>query len=119
VFNIRSLAFPYNKNFPAKFVQFSQIVFVTFRVSSEFRNPVAKSGFWQVGIYAALMPMPKATTDLNNFLKTRKNEIRLAWQFGRMKPKPIAHRMGQSAYRHFRLHPLTSDPAHVFTAPFG
>jgi hypothetical protein len=44
------------------------------------------------------MLVPEATTDLNDFLPSRKRQIRFSRELWRVKPIAVAHAMDKTAY---------------------
>jgi hypothetical protein len=60
--------------------------------------------------------MPKASVDKNHFLAPYESQIGLSWKVFAVQPEAKSHSVDETPNLKFRLHPLTSDPPHIFTS---
>ena len=61
-----------------EFLEAFLILFVTLHVPGQFRLPVFNPGFWNARIDAALVLMPEAAADFDDFMQPAENHVRLA-----------------------------------------
>ena len=65
---------------------------------------------------AFLVPMPKASVDLDNFAQSGEDKIGSSGKFLNVKPITKAHSMHEPADYHFWSRIFASDTAHIFTS---
>ena len=72
------LTLPDHQDPKAKGLQTLKIVNVSALVALQFRKPVVHPGFWDVGVNACPMLMPKAASNFDDLLEPGEDEIRFA-----------------------------------------
>ena len=97
-----NLAFPNRQNRPAVPFQVCVMLTVPFPVAGDFPFPILPVRFRNSGAAPAIVSMPKATMDKNNFSPGGKNQIRLSGQIFPMQPIAVAHGENHTTNRHFR-----------------
>jgi hypothetical protein len=84
------VAFPDDLAFPSKFAQKSRCIPVPLPIFSNLFDPIFAIVDWHTITTRAVMTMPEATMDENNFLQAAKDNIRTTRQILSMEPVTIS-----------------------------
>ena len=74
--HILEFAFPNDQRSPAEQLQGALVTDIPFPVTGKLLVPVSGSGFGAICDFAAIVAMPKAAMDKDNFLSRAENEVR-------------------------------------------
>lgn len=113
---ISNLAFSNYKNTPALPAQALDVLLVPSPIPFEFWEPVICMGLRLMREPAVSMRVPIAPIDLNDFSKTREDEVRRPRESADVQPVPVAHAVNQPTHGHLGRRILAADAPHVLTS---
>jgi hypothetical protein len=107
---VLQLALPHDEVLPSEFLQRSLIAKIAQAILAEFRLPKLEARFRQPAAFR--MPMPEAAVNEDNFLPSRKNDVRPAGKIPTVQAVTETEPPEEPSDPPFRFGVLGPDPAH-------
>lgn len=114
-----NLALPKRKHIPSSRSEPLLISSIAALIALQFWPPVLDSRFGDVGPRTALVLMPKAALNLDDFRQARENEIWSTRKCLNVQSIAKSHRMHEPSNSHLRRRVSTTDTPHVCTSLNG
>src|SRR5579871_823630 len=110
---IGGLAFPNHHRFPAQLSKRLLVRSISLNIALQLGKPVVEPGFWDVGVDALAVLVPKAASYFNNLLQSSEHKIGFAGELCYVQPVAKPHSMNHAPHCHFRRCACTPNLAHV------